>query len=87
MAETASRNLCETLAKVQEKHQYRYPIQKLIDQRQQVEAELAESMSTQCKKIQKWDEMTRIDLEIWLLMEVDNILDPKQFSRMLGTNI
>ena len=51
MVETASRNLCETLAKVQEEHQYRYQIQKLMDQRQQVESESAEAMSTQCKKI------------------------------------
>jgi hypothetical protein len=86
MVETASRNLCETLAKVQEEHQYRYQIQKLMDQRQQVEAELAEAMSTQCKKIKKWDETTRIDLEIWMPTEVDNISDPKRFSRMLGTN-
>ena len=86
MVETASRNLCETLAKVQEEHQYRYQIQKLMDQRQQVEAESAEAMSTQCKKIKKWDETTIIDLEIWMPTEVDNISDPKRFSRMLGTN-
>jgi len=86
MVETASRNLCETLAKVQEERQYRHQIQQLIDQRQQVEAKLAEAMSTQCKKIQKWDKTTRIDQEIWLPSEVERTLDPKRFSRMLRTD-
>ena len=57
-----------------------------MDQRQQVEAESAEASSTQCKKIQKWDETTRIEQEIWLPSEVDSTFDPKRFSWMLGTD-
>jgi hypothetical protein len=83
MVESASRNLCETLAKVQEEHQYRYQLQKLMDHCIQIEAESAGAMLTQCKKIQKWDETTIIDLGIWLPTEVDNLLDPKRFSKML----